>query len=68
MSFTLMMKMNLGGNAKVLVINYQINKTMRRHSLDHIMAANYANDPETRQRHIDALWAEDDHQIIIRIK
>jgi hypothetical protein len=40
---------------------------MRRHNLSHIMAANYANDPETRQRHIDALWAEDD-QIIIRIK
>jgi hypothetical protein len=31
------------------------------------MAANYEDDPETRQRHLDALWAEDD-QIIIRIK
>lgn len=43
---------------------------MRRHNLGHIMAANYANDPETRQRHIDALWAEDedDRQIVIRIK
>jgi hypothetical protein len=43
---------------------------MRRHNLDRIMAANYANDPETRQRHIDALWAEDEHdyQIVIRIK
>lgn len=32
------------------------------------MAANYANDPETRQRHIDALWAENDCQMVIRIK
>ena len=31
------------------------------------MAANHTDDPETRQRHIDALWAEDDC-IIIRIK
>ena len=31
------------------------------------MAANYANDPETRQRHLDALWVEDD-RIIVRIK
>ena len=41
---------------------------MKRHNLGHIMAANYANDPETRQRHLDALWAEDDNRIIIRIK
>jgi hypothetical protein len=40
---------------------------MRRHNIGHIMAANYEDDPEIRQRHIDALWAEDDH-IIIRIK
>jgi hypothetical protein len=40
---------------------------MRRHNLGHIMAANYADSPETRQRHIDALWAEDD-RIVIRIK
>jgi hypothetical protein len=31
------------------------------------MAANYEDNPEIRQRHLDALWAEDD-QIVIRIK
>ena len=41
---------------------------MRRHNLGHIMSANYANYPETRQRHLDALWAEDDYQMVIRIK
>lgn len=41
---------------------------MRRHHIGHIMAANHTDDPETRQRHIDALWAEDDDQIIIRLK
>jgi hypothetical protein len=32
------------------------------------MAANYADNPEIRQRHLDALWAEDDYQMVIRIK
>jgi hypothetical protein len=41
---------------------------MRRHNLGHIMAANYEDNTEIRQRHLDALWAEDDHQIVIRIK
>lgn len=41
---------------------------MRRHHIGHIMAANYSDNPEIRQRHLDALWAEDDDQIIIRLK
>lgn len=67
MSSTPTIQMNLGINARVRVINQLINKTMRRHNIGHIMAANHTDDPETRQRHIDALWAEDDC-IIIRIK
>lgn len=26
----------------------------------HIMAANYADNPEIRQRHLDAMWRESD--------